>query len=315
MYNYPLYGTEADDIKHLFPPGTGFLIREPLLVAPFNPGILTHVRVTSASDVVVYAGDAPRLREVEWATSSAFRLRDHVPTPVVKGATPNQIKGAAYLSAGKPHLAAKYFSGALATAETQDDTVAAALSRGKSSIAAGRPASGFCDGNFIDMYFDMTTEKGRAGRGRATMLRATALAEMRLQQRAADEAEHASELLNSNELDLSGDALEDEIAALRSTMQAAAGKSEEEDRARDRGAALFVKRDVDAARERLRQQETGHYPWAKLEAYASKNGPFAHLDVGDFVGPVRVAQLKKRKGGRGVIATRDIEPGELHLGA
>ena len=37
-------------------------------------------------------------------------------------------------------------------------------------------------------------------------------------------------------------------------------------------------------------------------------------DLADWFGPVAIAQLPGREGGRGIVATRDIKPGELLLG-
>lgn len=63
----------------------------------------------------------------------------------------------------------------------------------------------------------------------------------------------------------------------------------------------------------LRESKTGEYDWKALENHeeADESGMPA---VGAFVGPIKVAQLEGRGGGRGVVATQDIEPGEVLLG-
>ncbi|BGP18688.1 hypothetical protein JCM10213_006909 [Rhodosporidiobolus nylandii] len=65
----------------------------------------------------------------------------------------------------------------------------------------------------------------------------------------------------------------------------------------------------------LREAKTGEYDWDRLvvESNAWEEGKGAASEVGNFVGPVKVARMQERGGGRGVIATRDIEAGELLL--
>ncbi|KZV96983.1 hypothetical protein EXIGLDRAFT_642702 [Exidia glandulosa HHB12029] len=52
----------------------------------------------------------------------------------------------------------------------------------------------------------------------------------------------------------------------------------------------------------------GAYDWAGMYKEAQDS---IHLDVADWVGPVEVASMPSRGGGRGVIATRDVRVGEL----
>jgi len=62
----------------------------------------------------------------------------------------------------------------------------------------------------------------------------------------------------------------------------------------------------------LRESKTGEYDWRALEKdKIAKPGP--GLNVGDFVGPIRVVEMSERGGGRGIIASRDIAAGELLL--
>ncbi|GAA5925308.1 hypothetical protein JCM3775_006419 [Rhodotorula graminis] len=64
----------------------------------------------------------------------------------------------------------------------------------------------------------------------------------------------------------------------------------------------------------LKASRTGKYEWMTL----AMDGPrdqrtVCGVSVGDYVGPIEVAQIKGRGGGRGIVATRDIKVGELLL--
>ncbi|BGP10157.1 hypothetical protein JCM10049v2_006040 [Rhodotorula toruloides] len=61
---------------------------------------------------------------------------------------------------------------------------------------------------------------------------------------------------------------------------------------------------------KLRERDTGGYDWRELEKLAETQ---TRLDVGDFIGPIKVVEMQGRGGGRGVVATRDIEAGEVLL--
>ncbi|GAA5893997.1 hypothetical protein JCM6882_007954 [Rhodosporidiobolus microsporus] len=78
-----------------------------------------------------------------------------------------------------------------------------------------------------------------------------------------------------------------------------------------------VKADKARVEKMLHEARTGEFDWLRLEkeANAAQGGNKLRRvkDVGDFVGPVRVAQLEGRGGGRGVVATRKIEVGEVLL--
>ncbi|GAA5991778.1 hypothetical protein JCM10908_001138 [Rhodotorula pacifica] len=61
----------------------------------------------------------------------------------------------------------------------------------------------------------------------------------------------------------------------------------------------------------LEQSLTGDFDWA---AIGSRRQEFDDtFDLGDYFGPIEVADMPDRLGGRGVIATRDIKVGELLL--
>jgi hypothetical protein len=66
---------------------------------------------------------------------------------------------------------------------------------------------------------------------------------------------------------------------------------------------------VEKCRLRIQEREKGSYDWIQLFRQGSM--PSARPDVADYLGPVKVSNLEHRGGGRGIIATRDIKPGEL----
>ncbi|GAA5915768.1 hypothetical protein JCM6882_003852 [Rhodosporidiobolus microsporus] len=63
----------------------------------------------------------------------------------------------------------------------------------------------------------------------------------------------------------------------------------------------------------LKEADTGVFDWQELDDTRRKEKGDAVVVVGDFVGPIKVEQLASRGGGRGVVATKDIKPGELLL--
>jgi tetratricopeptide (TPR) repeat protein len=60
---------------------------------------------------------------------------------------------------------------------------------------------------------------------------------------------------------------------------------------------------------RLKEQTSGDYDWCAL--YKEGKAPAAESQVADFVGKIKIGQLEHRGGGRGIIATGEIEAGEL----
>lgn len=62
---------------------------------------------------------------------------------------------------------------------------------------------------------------------------------------------------------------------------------------------------------RVKSATTGDYDWSELLDMKLKDGD--SLMEGDFVGPIKVTTVAGRGGGRGVLAARDIEVGELLL--
>ncbi|KPV78180.1 uncharacterized protein RHOBADRAFT_40724 [Rhodotorula graminis WP1] len=65
----------------------------------------------------------------------------------------------------------------------------------------------------------------------------------------------------------------------------------------------------------LRESATGEYDWRQIVKDSDEGVDEKELSLGDYVGPVKVVEIKGRGGGRGIVATRDIKAGELLLEA
>ncbi|KAF8753867.1 SET domain [Rhizoctonia solani] len=64
--------------------------------------------------------------------------------------------------------------------------------------------------------------------------------------------------------------------------------------------------------ERLVEQAQGSYKWLALSKMAKQiNGHRQVTDVADYVGPVEVALMESKGGGRGLVTTREVLAGEL----
>ncbi|GAA5946983.1 hypothetical protein JCM10213_002922 [Rhodosporidiobolus nylandii] len=63
----------------------------------------------------------------------------------------------------------------------------------------------------------------------------------------------------------------------------------------------------------LRTAKTGEFDFEAFEQDRAEwaAGTFFERAVGDFFGPIKVKKMAEREGGRGIVATRDIEAGEL----
>ncbi|GAA6028981.1 hypothetical protein JCM8097_001536 [Rhodosporidiobolus ruineniae] len=66
------------------------------------------------------------------------------------------------------------------------------------------------------------------------------------------------------------------------------------------------------AEKMLREAQTGEYDMKELEGARDRRA--VDTAVGDFLGPIEVVEVEGSGGGRGVVATRDIEAGEVLLG-
>jgi tetratricopeptide (TPR) repeat protein len=65
---------------------------------------------------------------------------------------------------------------------------------------------------------------------------------------------------------------------------------------------------IRSAQARLKESITGQYDWTRL--FKESQSTF-RVDVADYVGPVKVATLAHRGGGRGVVATKNISFGDI----
>lgn len=316
LCNFPLFGIRDDDrLMALFPVGTGLLVREPYFVdtedcKPF------HVRVSTPTDIVIYPGDAPTLRGAKWATPSLFQ----------PPASTDEYRedAVSFMKQRQAYLAIQSFTAALAHTENQVDMVCVLVERAEANIAAARWASAYRDTSIVQTYVDMGVEVPLLVRGAALSHRAHALVGLGLLERAEEEFDRAHELLHPNRVSLKLEADPDDPRSIMERFAEAAEKQQAGAQAKqgspsraqlaEQRAAMVARQKRGTTQALIEAQETGELKWDELERMAAAR-PFACVEVGSFTGPVRVAQLKKRGGGRGVIATRDIEVGELLLGA
>jgi tetratricopeptide (TPR) repeat protein len=66
---------------------------------------------------------------------------------------------------------------------------------------------------------------------------------------------------------------------------------------------------VERCGRRMKERKTGEYDMAAL--MKSSHTGFERHDIADYQGPIEVAPMEGRGGGRGVVATREIKMGEL----
>ncbi|GAA5891420.1 hypothetical protein JCM8208_002621 [Rhodotorula glutinis] len=310
LRNYPVYGVKQADLDKLYLPGTGLLIREPAFTLSTD-GLPSDVRVSSPTDVEVYKSDSAALADVEWATASPFRPAEPSYDPYAAGQ--------AFIEAKLPYLAVQAFTEAIARAETQERTVHVTLERANAHLKAGQPAAAYHDTSIVLMYLDMGVEVPFDERVAVLSARNRALTAMGLHDLA--------ELVADDHISL----LDDEVARLDDIDKALGQYARSGDDSHLKGsypdgedhlAAFKIHMRIKAARSRqaaahkLKEQcESGVYDLLAFEQARDTplKPPCDRLEYQNYVGPIRVAQLKKRNGGRGVIATRDIKPGELLL--
>jgi hypothetical protein len=65
---------------------------------------------------------------------------------------------------------------------------------------------------------------------------------------------------------------------------------------------------VSRTQARLRESLTGRYEWTRL---FKESQTLPHVDIADYSGPVQVAEIEGRGGGRGIVATRFVRIGEI----
>ncbi|GAA5843194.1 hypothetical protein JCM9279_001890 [Rhodotorula babjevae] len=311
LRNYHLHGFKHAELDKLFPSGTVLLIREPVFTSSTIKGMPSDVHVASPTDIEVYRPDAVALADVEWASPSSYRPREPGYDPYAAGQ--------AFLEAKQPYLAVQAFTEALARAETQQRTVLVTLERALANLRADQPAAAYHDTSIVLMYYDMGVEMPFEQRNTLMSLRADALTALGLHDRADEVRDDLVAILDDTTTIL----FHDIDAALTARVR-------DRDMSDERDALISpqllkggkVQRLLEAARSRqdstLKSKlasESGDYNLLALELAPAppSKPPCDRLDYRDYVGPIRVAQLKKRNGGRGVIATRDIKPGELLL--
>ena len=320
LHYYPLY--DKHDVEPLtpvnldilFPPGTGFAVREPFLGQRLDGttgSIQFFVHVLTPTDVEVYRPDATALCEVEWATASPFR-------PSSSTCAEQRALADAAQRKGSTAVAVKRMTDALALAETPGDMAAAALQRSLLCVDTRQYGLAYRDTSIVKTYLGMGVELSNLDQLQLHARRCQALLGLGLVERAEDELDRFDEACPVRDLSrMTADALDEfqEQAVLSKQSGIASGVAFGRDFAETAlgSFAVALRRGITRMR---RESEVGVAAGelAEMEAFANQ-APFADLKVGHYVGPIRVAQLKKRRGGRGVIATRDIEPGELLLGA
>ncbi|GAA6013669.1 hypothetical protein JCM10207_004811 [Rhodosporidiobolus poonsookiae] len=170
-------------------------------------------------------------------------------------------------------LAVNAYSDGLAASPSDEQKLLPHLDRAQAHLLIGNFASAFRDASAVLAYLDKDVSSPLGSLLKATLRRARALEGLRL----LDEAKTAYEAVR--EVDPSG----------------AEGKD-------------GVKR----VEKMLGQSKTGEYDWQALESLRTEKDAM-QVEVGDFVGPVKVVEFKERGGGRGVVATGDIKAGELVL--
>ena len=311
LRNYPLHGFKQDDLRKLFPPGTVFLIREPAFTVSTTKGMPSDVHVSSPTSVEVYKGDSVALAGLEWASVSPYR-------PPEPGYDP-YAAGQALLDAKQPYFAVQAFTEALARAETQQRTVLVTLGRARAHLRAGQPAAAYHDTSIVLMYSDMGVDMSLDQRYTVMSLRADALTALGLHDRAESVVDDLIALLDDTATSITKD--------LDQTLTAGVPSSDppsEDVVSAQTCLGVKVHQFLLDARSRQYQDrackeesESGVYNFIAFELAADppRKPPCHRLNCRNHLGPIRVAQLKRRNGGRGVIATRDIKPGELLLGA
>eukprot|EP01119_Soliformovum_irregulare_P001033 TRINITY_DN10776_c0_g1_i1.p1 TRINITY_DN10776_c0_g1~~TRINITY_DN10776_c0_g1_i1.p1 ORF type:complete len:705 (+),score=151.91 TRINITY_DN10776_c0_g1_i1:168-2117(+) len=80
--------------------------------------------------------------------------------------------------------------------------------------------------------------------------------------------------------------------------------------AKEEYAKLNAQDGVRRCLKRIIEGATGKYDIVEMYR-RSKETPNPRLQVGDYIGPIEVKEMPERGGGRGVIATKDINPGDL----
>ncbi|GAA6013621.1 hypothetical protein JCM10207_004793 [Rhodosporidiobolus poonsookiae] len=181
--------------------------------------------------------------------------------------------GNSLLKQKKYLVAVKAYSDGLAASPPDEEKLLLHLNRAQAHLLIGNFASAFRDAFAVLAYLDADVSSPPGSLLKATLRRARALEGLWL----LDEAKTV-------------------YKAVREADQSSADGKD------------GVKR----VKKMLHESKTGEYDWQALEGARAEKG-VRQVDMGDFVGPVKVVKLEKRGGGRGVVATRDIKAGKLLL--
>ncbi|GAA5917314.1 hypothetical protein JCM8208_005010, partial [Rhodotorula glutinis] len=295
LHKYPLYDKNDGDpldpasLAVLFPPGTGFAVREPLVAQATSraESIRNAVHVLTPTDVEVYRPDAATLSEVEWATASPFRPSSTSCAELRALADKARTKRACA-------VAVKRMTDALALAETPADMAAAALHHALVCLDTGQFGLAYRDTSFVDTYVGMGVELSTVDQLHLHTRRCRALVGLGLIDRAERELDRFDEACPVPNLSRMDDDALDEFQE-----QTLSGKNKGAAFGRDLTETALgigivsMRRSITRA---LRESEVGvdaASGWVRYEE-AAESAPFGDLAIGHYVGPIRVAQLKKR---------------------
>ncbi|BGP36465.1 hypothetical protein JCM10450v2_000365 [Rhodotorula kratochvilovae] len=198
-------------------------------------------------------------------------------SPPVKPPPPDfdfKALGNMYFGARKDLLAAKVYGDGIAATTKPEQRLVLALNRALAHLRLGNYASAYRDTSTVLSYLGDDIVGPPNAAQKAMLRRAKALEGARLLARAAEEYRRISIFDFDNE------------------------------------EAVEAKKRVDRM---LEVSRTGVYDWRELEEWGEKTEWTEGPAVGDYIGPVKIVEIKERSGGRGVVATRDIKAGELLL--
>lgn len=185
-----------------------------------------------------------------------------------------RLKGNEHMNNVDYEWAVKAYSDALALEPTPEERLVLALNRAQAHLQADNYASCHRDASIVLAYLAQGVTGPPSAEKKARYRRASALRKLRRFDRALEE--YARVL----DMDL------------------------------DQDGALLGRAAVQIA---LEESRSGVYDWDRLDPYEISDGG-RRLTIGDFFGPIKVVDMPQRQGGRGVVATRDIQAGELLLG-
>ncbi|GAA5974697.1 hypothetical protein JCM11641_007228 [Rhodosporidiobolus odoratus] len=190
----------------------------------------------------------------------------------------HKAHGNTYFKQKKYLLAVEAYTAGLALSSSDQEKLLLQLNRAQAHLILRNFASAYYDAVTVLSLLDEDVNAPPQTKPKATLRRARALSGLR-------------------RLEEAKVAFEDVLELEDSSAEAKQGK-----------------RSVDKM---VREAKTGEYDWLLLEAQAEgahREGKLCReLEVGDYLGPIKMARLVQREGGRGVVAARDIAAGEVLL--